>query len=51
MPGDSLRDAGLGIGIPLAVQSLRAIGGALQFETREDSGTRFVLKIPTYTPA
>lgn len=51
VPGDSLRDTGLGIGIPLAAQSLRALGGTLQVETTNGDGTRFVLRFPTYTRA
>lgn len=51
VPGDSLRDTGLGIGIPLAAQSLRALGGTLQVETSTADGTRFVLRFPTYTRA
>lgn len=51
MPGDSLLDAGLGIGIPLAVQSLRALGGSLSFTTEPSGGTRFVVTFPTYTRA
>lgn len=51
VPGDSLRDTGLGIGIPLAAQSLRAIGGSLRVETATGEGTCFVLRFPTYTRA
>ncbi|MGK2856419.1 MAG: ATP-binding protein [Thermoanaerobaculia bacterium] len=51
VPGESLRDAGLGIGIPLAAQSLRVLGGSLRVETATGAGTRFVLRFPTYTRA
>ncbi|MFA6957567.1 MAG: ATP-binding protein [Thermoanaerobaculia bacterium] len=48
-PGDPLRDGGLGLGIPLAVQSLRPLGGTLTFTTVQGGGTRFVISIPTHT--
>ncbi|MCM2315207.1 MAG: ATP-binding protein [Thermoanaerobaculia bacterium] len=51
VPGESLRDTGLGIGIPLAAQSLRALGGALEVETSPGDGTRLLLRFPTYTRA
>jgi signal transduction histidine kinase len=45
-PGDPHGDGGLGIGIPLAARSLRAVGGALGFTTVAGGGTRFVLSFP-----
>ena len=49
VPGDPIREAGLGIGIPLAVQSLRALGGSLKFVTEPGARTRFTLTLPAYT--
>ncbi len=49
VPGDPLTVGGLGLGIPLAAHSLRAAGGTLTYDTEPGRGTRFVLRIPTFT--
>lgn len=50
-PGEPLRDGGLGLGIPLAVHALRAIGGSLGFTTVAGGGTRFVIAFPAWSEA
>ena len=44
------QSAGRGVGMDVVATAMREVGGSLQIETREDAGTRFLIRIP-YTRA
>jgi signal transduction histidine kinase len=45
-PGDPLGAGGLGLGIPLAVQSLKSLGGTLTVISEREGGTRSIISFP-----
>jgi signal transduction histidine kinase len=50
VPGDTSRERGTGLGLPLARSLARLLGGDVRVESNIDTGTRFCLTFPRYLP-
>jgi signal transduction histidine kinase len=47
-PNFTTKSGGMGLGLAIVKNILESIGGVINYETRENEGTKFVLKIPIF---